>query len=235
VKSGRLAVFLLVVVCFGSGCRSVTVDVVSTFIFEANVKAEANEALGGVTVSFVDTGLDAQRAKRKSELKVGVTDNGGRLSVKWEYLWGYRKRVRQGAPAIPGTFLVTLRHEKFETIEKSFRLVELPRAGREYVVTLSVQMKERVDSGDKSESASESGGMGGVRTHDFARRRVRPRRLRPDEFAPATAPKAVSRAGELVSVADSLGVAPTAMKDSDLNIAYAYTHALRPQTTRQVR
>lgn len=146
----RFATFLIIVVCFGSGCRSVTVDVVSTFIFDTNVKTEANEVLGGVTVSFVDTGLDARRAKRKAELKVGVTDSGGRLSTRWEYLWGYRKLVGQEAPAIPGTFLVTLRHEKYETVEKSFRLAELPRAGREYIVNLSVQMKERVDSDDKS-------------------------------------------------------------------------------------
>lgn len=146
---GGFAVFSIVM-CFGLGCRSVTVDVVSTLIFEVNVKAEANEALGGVTVSFVDTGLDARRTKRHTELRVGVTDSGGRLSVKWEYLWGYRKRTGEEAPAIPGTFLVTLRHEKYETIEKSLRLAELPRSGRDYVVNLSVQMKERVDSGDKS-------------------------------------------------------------------------------------
>ncbi len=58
----RFAAPFIIAAYLGSGCRSATVDVLSTFILDTTVKTETNEILGGVTVSFVDTGLDARRA-----------------------------------------------------------------------------------------------------------------------------------------------------------------------------
>ena len=132
-----------------SACSYRVVDVISRFKIEGVVLEQNNNPLSGVTLYFVDNGLDQWRRNLGEALLIGRTDGEGKLSKGFSYSWGYRTR-KDSQPDVPGTFYLLLELDGYEFVREEFNIKALPRLeDHEVLVEFSIVMAKEKLSEDK--------------------------------------------------------------------------------------
>ncbi len=116
----------LLAVTLVSGCAYVTTDSICRFNVEGSVRLNSDEPLAGVSVQFVDVGLDQWRRSTHQMVPVAVSNSKGRVSERFTYGWGTRYRKGGGRPHEPGAFNLVFVLDGFEEITEAYTLADLP-------------------------------------------------------------------------------------------------------------
>jgi len=134
-----LVVFLVAL----SGCASNRVDTSVELTISGRVIDTTERGIDDVKIRFRDISLERPVLSGRSDLLVGQTDDGGRMTAEFFYLWGeYSSRPRSGERC----FDLVFSKNGWKTDTMSFCLESLPSAnGRpfvEFLVELGKQGKE---------------------------------------------------------------------------------------------
>lgn len=118
------------------GC-STHVDNLSKFHIEGEVIAqESGVPVQGAVLFFTDTGFDYVRSKNMSAQRVGRSDSSGKLSLKFDYLWGENKSIFTRSS--PQTFILSLEHPTYQPVNIPLRATDFPIASNEIQINLGI-------------------------------------------------------------------------------------------------
>ncbi|MEK9141788.1 MAG: hypothetical protein AAB308_12105 [Nitrospirota bacterium] len=118
------------------GC-STHVDNLTKFHIKGEVLEQASGVpVQGAVLSFTDTGFDYVRSKNVSAQKIGESENGGKLNVKFAYSWGVNESLFANKP--PQTFILSLEHPAYQTIKIPLRASDFSAPDNEVQVNLGI-------------------------------------------------------------------------------------------------
>lgn len=122
---------LLPISCF----RYRHVDLLTSFIVTGEVFDKSTGLpLGQINVAFIDTGFDYKRSNRQILIKIGESDNQGKINLKLDYWWGKKESIFKRTPK--ETFDIILSKKSYKTKILHFKASELIEEEGKLVVSL---------------------------------------------------------------------------------------------------
>lgn len=118
------------------GC-STHVDNLTRFHIKGDVIGkESGAPVKRAVLFFTDTGFDYVRSKNVSARQIGQSDEGGKLNLRFDYLWGVNESLFAKTP--PQTFILGLEHPAYQALKIPLRATDFPVTGNEVQVNLGV-------------------------------------------------------------------------------------------------
>jgi hypothetical protein len=100
------------------------------------IGGESGAPVHRAVLFFTDAGFDYVRSKNVSARQIGQSDEGGKLSLRFDYLWGVNESLFANKPS--QTFILGLEHPAYQVLKIPLRATDFPATGNEVQVNLGV-------------------------------------------------------------------------------------------------